>query len=716
MPERGISMFRLKYSWPYLVVFASIILLVLYSIASARKNIEKNFTYYKTINVAGRQRMLSQKIVKEYYKALAGENIEQQWAQDLETWNENHLMLLHGENGLSIHGKDHPAIINSFNALTPVQQSLYNNIKLAQHNTHDSNLLKKIEADEANFLYQMDNIVHDLENNAKQDLDASETNLIRVLVGCGVTLFLVIIFFVYPYHKKLVMAYKLRRQQYYEAEEQKKEIAILNRTHELTLSGINAGVWDWDIPTGKEKWSEHFYRILGYEPGEIPATYDTFLNVLVHPDDREKVSKAISEHLEHHKPYKIEIRMLNKNNNYRWYEASGQAMWDESGIPVRMSGSIIDRHERVIYRNQLLYSEFLLEETGKIAKVAGWELNTETDEMAWSKTMYNILEATPGDVKVLNKGVNRYPKEYHALINKITTNARKKGQSFDVELEVITEKGNRKWVRSIGVPVKDNNGHVVKLRGIYQDITLQKNRERELLAIKDKLHDANATKDKLLSIVAHDIRGPIINIKGLIELKKDGAIEQDEFMEYMDRVGINIDYLLAEMDNILRWAQSQMGGLTVNRDKIDVNDIVIAVTGMYQSVAASKHIAISYNNTEPIFAFADYNHVHLVVRNLVNNAVKFTPIGGKINVGISKQQGEVYISVQDSGIGMDAIALKKVFERKDVLTTTGTEGEKGTGLGIGLCIEVAEQNGGRLEAKSEPGKGSVFTLVLPASV
>jgi PAS domain S-box-containing protein len=672
-------------------------------------------TYATTLITASRQRVLSEKITRQCYELYAGADVKEQLLTDLERWNHIHYELQSGAKVHNQHTVSHKAIAPHFDTLNPIQQQMYNDVRSAVYGDGLTRAkLAAISNHETAYLPMMERTVDAIKKQAEVSLDATRNNQSNVAYLSAFILVLEMAVFIYPYHKRLVKALKKLKEQREEIDVQAEQLLHMNETHELTIKGITAGVWDWDIVTGKEVWSHRFFEQLGYEPAEIPATFSYFINHLLHPDDRNKVELAVENHLKNKVPYNAEIRMLNKNGEYRWYEASGQALWNEAGTPLRMAGSLIDINDSVLRRQQIEYNEFLMEEAGNMAKLGGWEYEIATSKMKWSRTMYDINEVPYDDEEILRKSMlERYPAHYHDKISETLMRATKYGEPFDMELQLITAKGNLKWIRSMGVPVKDSNGRIVQLRGVYQDINDRKLKELELEETKEELVTTNRTKDKLFSIVAHDLRTPLAGLSALIEMQQDEIITQEEFMELTRLVRVNLNFLSGTMDNLLQWAQGQMGGIHFSPGRMRVNDTITDAINLYSNAILLKNITVHYEEGKEQFAYADHDQVFLIMRNLVNNAIKFTPERGRIDIITNVIADKLTVTVKDNGVGMSHGALQTILDNKYLFSTQGTMGEKGSGLGLNLCYEMAARNGGSLDVQSEQGKGSSFTLTLP---
>ncbi len=242
-------------------------------------------------------------------------------------------------------------------------------------------------------------------------------------------------------------------------------------------------------------------------------------------------------------------------------------------------------------------------------------------------------------------------------------------------------------------------------------------RNTEIQNQRDEYLKLNATKDKFFSIIAHDLKNPLSGLIGLTDIlltEKDSlsAIELKDIYGSLNE-SVKVTYSLLE--NLLLWSRSQTGTLKIDRSEIDLKLLCTEIIKLSSNAARAKEIDLSDQTQTGIKVFADYNMMHTILRNILNNAVKFTEKGGKVIVSSKKDNGVAIISVEDTGIGMTSSDLEKLF-RIDVNTISiGRSSEKGSGLGLILCKEFIEMNGGSIHVESILEKGSIFTLKIPVS-
>jgi PAS domain S-box-containing protein len=248
------------------------------------------------------------------------------------------------------------------------------------------------------------------------------------------------------------------------------------------------------------------------------------------------------------------------------------------------------------------------------------------------------------------------------------------------------------------------------------DILLKLN--GELLQKQRELEELNKSKDKFFSIISHDLRSPFSSLLGISRLLAESAtdLERDEIKELAGALHSQALNVFDFMENLLKWAQAHTGRMKFEPTVLPLREITAPVEALLRENAAAKSITLRNECPEEITVFADENMMRSVVQNLVSNALKFTPVGGSVVISARqslKKSSLVEISVRDSGIGMSREDAAKLFRIDVVHTTKGTADETGTGLGLILCKELVEKNGGTIWVESEEGSGTTFTFTLP---
>ena len=227
-----------------------------------------------------------------------------------------------------------------------------------------------------------------------------------------------------------------------------------------------------------------------------------------------------------------------------------------------------------------------------------------------------------------------------------------------------------------------------------------------------QLTQLDTLKNRLFSIISHDLRTPIYSLRNLFGNVQQYDLPGDEIKLLVPDIINDLNYTTSLMENLLQWAKSQMQGDSINPQLIDIAIMVNEVQQLLRLQAENKQVYVNSKIDPSIYIYADKEMINLVLRNLISNAIKFTPNLGKVYVGASVKNDIVEIFVKDTGTGISNENIKHLFSN-NYFTTNGTANESGTGLGLMLCKEFLAKNGGEIFVESEVGKGSKFTFTLP---
>ena len=235
---------------------------------------------------------------------------------------------------------------------------------------------------------------------------------------------------------------------------------------------------------------------------------------------------------------------------------------------------------------------------------------------------------------------------------------------------------------------------------------------KELVQTNNQLEEVNQVKDKLFSIVSHDLKDSISSIKAFLDLLKDDGITKEEFNELIPELSENANNASSLLFNLLNWSKSQMQNLQPKPELFNIQEVFQIKMSLIEKKVQDKGI-ILIDESRREFVYADRSMLEIVIQNLITNAVKFTGKGDVITVSNQDYNGKVLICVEDTGIGITEENIEKLFNAKKNFTTIGTENEKGTGLGLTICKDLVELNNGRIWVESTPNIGSKFFIELP---
>jgi signal transduction histidine kinase len=234
---------------------------------------------------------------------------------------------------------------------------------------------------------------------------------------------------------------------------------------------------------------------------------------------------------------------------------------------------------------------------------------------------------------------------------------------------------------------------------------------KAILEQTQHLEEINKSKDRLFSIVSHDLKDSISSIKGFLDLLKEDSISRDEFNELIPELSENANNASLLLYNLLNWSKSQMQNLEPNPELFNIQEIFSNKLALVEPKIEQKRIVL-IDESQRDFVFADKSMMEIVIQNLITNAVKFSKVGDIITISNRDQNGKSLICVEDTGVGMSKENLNKLFKGNN-FTTVGTKNEKGTGLGLTICKELVELNNGRIWVESTQNVGSKFYVELP---
>ncbi len=253
---------------------------------------------------------------------------------------------------------------------------------------------------------------------------------------------------------------------------------------------------------------------------------------------------------------------------------------------------------------------------------------------------------------------------------------------------------------------------------VYRNFLDKKRVNKQLEEQKQALEDLNNTKDRFFSIISHDLRGPVQAFHGVSRIIKFMVQQKqtEQLEELAEHIDDSADRLSTLLDNLLNWAVQQQGQIPYIPEKLDMSELCHDLVMTFQNMADGKSIEIRYSVPRELFSWSDRNTTMTIFRNLLNNALKFTPGGGKVNFRAELQGDQVVAFVEDSGVGIPTAKMEDLFKMKAKKSTWGTSGEKGLGLGLQLVKEFVDMNQGQIEVDSQEGKGTTFKVTLPAYV
>ncbi len=284
------------------------------------------------------------------------------------------------------------------------------------------------------------------------------------------------------------------------------------------------------------------------------------------------------------------------------------------------------------------------------------------------------------------------------------------------ELRIVPANGMSFWSEQNASLLLDSNSKPKGYIIIIRDISERKAAEAQLLQYTDELDESNRTKDKLFSIIAHDLKSPFNALLGFSNILAQETCKENPDAERVRKFSKLIyesaagSYSL--LVNLLDWSRLQSDRIVIKPEHLNLSDLITDNMDISRTVAIRKNIALEYTTPDDHPIISDRAMINTILRNLIGNAIKYTPQNGHITVSLARANGGYLISVQDNGVGIAGENLEKLFKPGNIQSTPGTANEKGTGLGLALCKEFVNKIGGDIWVESTYGHGATFTFSL----
>lgn len=406
-----------------------------------------------------------------------------------------------------------------------------------------------------------------------------------------------------------------------------------------------------------------------------------------------------------------ELQQTRKGGGYVWIETITQFQFAKNG-DVEVMGVTRNIEQRKKTELALRDSEARLKLSIDAANEGTWDWNVTTDEVQFNAKWAEMLGYEPEELK---QHINTWRSHIHPEDSSRVEDALKKhidgeSDSYKVEYRLHTKSGDWKWVEDVGKVIeRDEYQNPTRVIGLHYDLSQQKNIQQQLLEV-------NATKDKFFSIVAHDLRNPfsaILGFSGLIdeECKNSNFDNIQEYNTYIlqsARSGYNL------LVNLLDWSRIQNGKIKFNPNSFNLYQSVKSLFVSFNASINEKKQEFQILFPADFTIYADRLMIETILRNLISNAIKFTPQGGIISLSAAKTKGETRIAISDTGVGISPDKVARLFKIEESFSTAGTKNEVGTGLGLVLCKDFIKQHKGTLSVASELNKGTTFTILIPS--
>lgn len=485
----------------------------------------------------------------------------------------------------------------------------------------------------------------------------------------------------------------------------------------FAMFASNDGIWDWDLITNKVIFSDRWKSMIGYEPQEIENDFSEWKR-LVHPDDLQPALAQAQAHISGRTPfYAIEHRLQCKDGSYKWILARGKIVeWNIDGLPIRFVGTHSDIADRKSEEASLRMSEAHYRMV----------INTMNEGLVVQNSEGVIIDCNDAAHQIL--GLSRSQMEGRSSIDPRWKAVRENGEDFpghqhpamitlatgkpqhNVVMGVHKPNGELTWISINSQLMPDPEGKGTRMAATtFADIT-------DMLSYSQRLKESNESKNKLFSIIAHDLKNPFNAILALSEgldqrTKDDPQLKEiNYYCSAINKASVQAYNLL---NTLLEWAKSQSSGSSFAPKEINAYEAATESIMQVQESAHMKSVAIIPAINESSLIYADKNMLIAIFRNLLSNAIKYSHHNSSVTISAMRGSIDTIFCVSDEGIGIPYSRISGLFSLAGNESSRGTDNETGTGLGLSLCKELVSKHGGQIWAENNYPRGASFYFTIP---
>lgn len=460
------------------------------------------------------------------------------------------------------------------------------------------------------------------------------------------------------------------------------------------------GSWEFDLRTQTVTWSDETFRLFGFEANAIVPTYDAYL-ALVHPDDRARLQADVARSGETGQPFEHDIRLIRVDGQERTFHTAAEVMLDEHDRPMGMTGTVQDVTDFRGSEAATRESEERFRLAARATNDALWDWNVRTGTVWWNHGFQELFQHPDSRPTVAVWMSLIHPNDAPRIWHGLEAFLESTSEVWIDEYRFRRADGRYAWVLDRGFAIRDGGGRAVRMIGSMLDISERKESER--------------LKSDFVSFVSHQIRTPLSGIRWMLELAAETPGLRDGTAGHIADARESAARLSELVNDLLDVAKFESGRLKGTPEPLGLAALTDSVAAEMAPLVADKALDVEISCdrfTPPVLA--DAQLMRQVVTNLLSNAMKYTPAGGRITVSLSPHNGSVTWSVRDTGIGVSRGALPRLFEKFYRADNAVQVNAEGTGLGLHLVRLIVAQAGGRVWCESEEGQGATFSFTLPA--
>ena len=482
---------------------------------------------------------------------------------------------------------------------------------------------------------------------------------------------------------------------------------------DLAMKASGLGIFDWDVNTNDIFWTPQTYHIHNVQAASFKPSYQAWAS-LISTEELRVIEKTLQDTFEAKERYfKSSYHIRLKDGETRWTETLGEVIYDPNGTPVRLIGTVQDCSERIRAQEQIARDRRRLELALEAGELGFWDWTIESGEVQFGGEWAHMLGYELTDIEPHVSAWERlvHPDDMPAIQIALQRHMDGTAPVYETEHRLKHKNGSWIWVLDRGrIIERDQNGKPTRAIGIHANITLQR-------SIREQLREADRRKDEFLATLAHELRNPLAPIRtGLAIMKRDPASPTaTQAREIMER---QLSHMVRLIDDLLDVSRITLGRLQLKKETVALSTIIeIALEASRPAIEAGHHsLDVSLPERE-VWMYADSTRLSQTISNLLNNAAKYTPDHGHIELHARLTDSGIEIAVRDNGLGIPPEMRDQVFQLFGQINRTLDRAQGGLGIGLALVRNLVELHGGTVTFESEgPGKGSTFTILLPSSL
>jgi PAS domain S-box-containing protein len=492
-----------------------------------------------------------------------------------------------------------------------------------------------------------------------------------------------------------------------------------NDRFEIAAAAVNCIIYDWDLQKDTVERTRGLYEVTGYLVEEADLSSQWWFD-LIHPDDRSKKSreKVFAELIELDR-YCVEYRLRHKNGHYIWVEDRGRIIKNDQGQPVRIVGSTADISDRKQTEAALQQSEERYRSLTELIPQLVWTANAEGIILDVNQRWLDFTGFTLEQIQIAGWQAIVHPEDL-PLLNQAWAAAQQDGSYYQAEGRIRRADGTYRWYLHQAISLKNEQGQIIKWFGTATDIENQKQLEQQ----RDRLYQqaqaaqaeaeaANRSKDEFIAIVAHELRSPLNSVMGWAKMLQSRTFDAATTAKALETIVRNTEAQVQLIDDLLDISRMIRGKLNLALSPVNLVNVIEAVLEVVRPMAAAKQIQLETRIQAVGRMSGDFNRLQQIAINLLTNAIKFTPVEGRVEVVLEAIDTQACLQICDTGKGIAPEFLPHIFERFQQAQKNASP-KDGLGLGLAIAKHLVELHSGTITVVSEGvGQGATFTVMLP---